>query len=174
MIDLKQYIKDVPDFPKDGVIFKDVTPLLQDKNAFSYAIDLLANEVCKYEKKNKIKFDKILSPEARGFIFGAPLAYKLSKGLVVARKPNKLPQPGVSISYDLEYGSTTLVLPKDSINEGEKILIVDDLLATGGSLNALVSLAKMAKGNPILSLFLIDLTFLHKELSIETCSIISY
>lgn len=174
MLDLKKYIADVVDYPKKGVVFKDVTPLLQDADAFEDSLDLMKETISTYEKDHNIRFNKIIAPEARGFLFGAPLAVITSKGLVVARKPNKLPRPGLSITFDIEYGQDTLIIPKDSIEVGDKVLIVDDLIATGGSAVALKQLVEQSGGTCQAAVFLIDLTFLHKKLPLDVLSIIQY
>ena len=157
----KQYVANVYDFPIKGIIFRDITPTLENPKAFKECIDALEAEVSKYE------FDKIVCAEARGFLFGAALAYKMGKGIVVARKPNKLPRPGLSYSYTLEYGQNKLVISDDAIKEGEKCLILDDLLATGGSSLAMINLVKMAKGNPVCAAFYIELPDLKGRQLIE-------
>ena len=149
-IDLNRYIKNVPDFPKKGIQFKDITPLLEDEKVFKYTID----EMC----RNAPKVDKIVSADARGFIFGAAMAYKLGVGLVIARKPHKLPRPGYSSSYALEYGENTMVISKGAIKKGEKVLVVDDVLATGGSALAMKTIASKAKAKIMGYCFLIELT----------------
>ncbi|OGW94371.1 MAG: adenine phosphoribosyltransferase, partial [Omnitrophica bacterium RIFCSPLOWO2_12_FULL_45_13] len=130
MIELKKYIRDIPNFPKQGIVFKDITPLLKDSKAFADAVDRIADE---YKDK---KVDVILSVEARGFIFGAAVAYKMGVGLAPVRKPGKLPHRTHSVTYDLEYGKDTLQIHQDAFSKGAKILIVDDLLATGGTTQA--------------------------------------
>lgn len=135
-MDLKEYIEDVPDFPKKGIIFKDITPIITDGEAFKYVI----NEMAKIAKK--LKVNKIVGPEARGFIFGCPVANKLKIGFVPVRKPGKLPRETVSIEYDLEYGTNILSIHKDALVESDRVLIIDDLLATGGTTKATVDLVK--------------------------------
>lgn len=149
-IDLKKYIANVPDFPKKGIQFKDITTLLENKDAFVYAIDELS--------KDLPKFDKIMAADARGFIFAAAVAYKLKKPFIIVRKPNKLPRPGLSYDYSLEYGHNTLVVSKGALKAGDKILIVDDLLATGGSALAMAHIAKKAKAKVVGYRFVIELT----------------
>lgn len=134
MIDLKRAIRDIPDFPKKGVIFKDITTLLRDKAAFKEAVDAIVSQY-----KNK-KIDSVVSIEARGFIFGAAVAYKLGTGLIPVRKKGKLPHKTNAITYDLEYGTDTLEIHQDAIKKGESVLIVDDLLATGGTVKAVTGL----------------------------------
>lgn len=154
MKNLKEFIRDVPDFPKKGVIFKDITPLLKDKRTFKKAIDSLVKRY-----KNK-KIDKIISIESRGFIFGGVLAYKLNCGFVPIRKKGKLPWKTLSVTYDLEYGKDTLEIHCDAVKPGERVLVVDDLLATGGTAKAVIGLVKKFKAKIIGCAFLIELDFL--------------
>ena len=151
---LKGLIRDIPDFPKKGIIFKDIMPLIQDKEAFKSAIDLLAD---RYAGKG---IKKVVSVEARGFIFGAAVAYKLGAGIVPVRKKGKLPYKTHEITYDLEYGTDTLQMHQDAIEPGEKVLIVDDLLATGGTVSAVIDLVEKLGGEIADITFLIELTFL--------------
>jgi len=151
---LKSFIRDVPGFPKEGIIFKDITPLLRDKDKFGKAVDLIAD---KFKGK---KIDFILSVESRGFIFGAAVAYKLGVGLVPIRKKGKLPYETHSITYDLEYGKDTLEVHRDAFRKGDRVLIVDDLLATGGTSKAVVELVERMGGKVIGLAFLIELTAL--------------
>jgi len=130
MDDLKHIIRDIPDFPKKGIIFKDITTLLQDAKSYQRMVDLLAH---RYIGQH---IDKVVGVEARGFIIGSVLAYKLGAGVVLVRKPGKLPSETFSKTYQLEYGSDTLEIHKDAIKPGEKILIADDLLATGGTMSS--------------------------------------
>ena len=136
----KDYIANVPNFPCDGVLFRDITPLLQDAKAFSAACEELAADA-----KN-LGTDVIVGPEARGFIFGGPVATKLGVGFVPVRKPNKLPREQISFSYSLEYGTNTLCMHKDAIKPGQKVFIVDDLLATGGTIEAAIKLVESLGG----------------------------
>jgi len=152
---LEKSIRSIPDFPKPGILFRDVTTLVKDKSAFKLAIDIL---VKKYKGK---KIEKVVAVESRGFIFGAALAYKLSAGLIPVRKKGKLPAKTISATYALEYGTDTLELHEDAINPGERILIVDDLLATGGTVSAVIDLVKQLKGKIIGIAFLIELVDLH-------------
>ena len=152
---LKSVIRDIPDFPKEGIVFKDITPLLRDKNTFRRAIDFLYDHY-----KNK-KIDVVVSVESRGFILGSVLAYKLGAGFVPVRKKGKLPYKTHSITYDLEYGQDTLEMHEDSILKSDRVLIIDDLLATGGTLSAAVDLTKKMGGDIIGIGFLIELTFLN-------------
>ena len=153
-MDLKDLIRDVPDFPKKGIIFKDITTLLKDKDAFKEAVDKLAEE-CKGKKT-----DIVVAVEARGFIFGGVLAYKLGAGFVPLRKPGKLPYKTIKETYELEYGTDTLEIHEDAIKNGENVLIIDDLLATGGTSLATVKLVEKLGGNVSKIVFLIDLAFL--------------
>ena len=150
-MDLKKYIKDIPDFPEPGVLFRDVTPLLADKDAYQESIRLLSD----FAKEKKV--DLVVGPEARGFLFGCPVALALNCGFVPVRKPGKLPREVVSQSYDLEYGSNEIQMHSDSIQPGRNVLIVDDLLATGGTVDAAVSLIEKMGGNVVGIAFLIEL-----------------
>ena len=162
----KNHIASIVDFPKKGIIFRDVTKTLEDAEAFHNCIDDMA------ELAKDFDFNKIICADARGFIFGAALAYKLNKALSVARKPNKLPRPGHSYNYTLEYGENTMLISEDSILPGEKCLIVDDLLATGGSALAMVELVKKSQAVPVASIFYIELPDLHgKEVIKKGCDI---
>ena len=152
--DLKSCIRDIPDFPKKGIIFKDITTLLNDKDKFKAAVDAIAD---RYKDK---KIDAIISVEARGFIFGSAVAYKLGAAVVPVRKKGKLPYKTFEASYDLEYGKDTLAVHQDAIKAGTKVLIVDDLLATGGTTGAVIDLIKKLKGEIVELAFLIELTFL--------------
>ena len=160
----KKYIATIPHFPKEGIMFRDITPTLEDHEAFKESIDSLA-EICK-----QYDFDKIICAESRGFIFGSALAYKLNKGVVTARKPGKLPRPGYSYSYTLEYGKNTMIIPEGSIQENETVLVLDDLLATGGSAAAMIHLVKMSKGIPVAALFYIELQDLKGREEIKKAS----
>lgn len=154
MEDLKQIIRDIPDFPKKGIIFKDITTLLQDAKSYQRMADLLAH---RYIGQH---IDKVVGVEARGFIIGSVLAYKLGAGVVLVRKPGKLPSETFSKTYDLEYGTDTLEIHKDAIKPGEKILIADDLLATGGTMAAVVDMVKQQGGDIVECCFMTELTFL--------------
>jgi adenine phosphoribosyltransferase len=140
VIDLKSKIRSIPDFPKKGVIFRDITPVLQDKKAFRFLI----NELIKPYKNKKI--DKVVGIDARGFLLAAPIALKLGAGLCIVRKKGKLPYETVAQNYSLEYGEETIEMHKDSILPGEKVLIVDDVIATGGTLKACVDLVEKLGG----------------------------
>jgi adenine phosphoribosyltransferase len=151
---LKGIIKDVPDFPKKGIIFKDLTPVFKNKNAFKKLIDYF------YKKFKNKKIDKVVCVEARGFLIGAPLAYKLGAGLIPVRKPGKLPRETYKVEYELEYGKDALEIHKDAINEGDKVLIIDDLLATGGTVSAVAQLVEKSKGKIEAIAFIVELDFL--------------
>lgn len=152
---LSSSIRDIPDFPKKGIIFKDITPLLQDKDLFRKAIDAIAERY-----KNK-KIDFIASIEARGFIFGSALAYKLGAGFIPIRKKGKLPHKTRMATYELEYGTDSLHVHEDAVSHGHKVLLVDDLLATGGTAKATAGLIKDLGGTVTGIAFLIELEFLH-------------
>lgn len=151
-IDLKDCIRNIPDFPKPGILFRDITTLLKDKKAFKLATDAL---VSKYKGK---KIDAVVAVEARGFILGGALAHKLGAGFVPVRKKGKLPYKTNSVTYALEYGTDTLEIHHDALKEGEKILIVDDLLATGGTIKAVTELVSQLKAKIVGIVFLIELT----------------
>ena len=151
---IKSKIRNIPDWPKKGVSFKDITPLLEDKNLFCKTIDCL---ISPYSKK---KVDKIVGIDARGFILAAAAAYKLKTGLAIVRKKGKLPSKTVSRSYSLEYASNTLEMHEDSILPGDKVVIIDDVLATGGTMTAAVGLVKELGGKIIGIEFLIELIYL--------------
>ncbi|WP_027339704.1 adenine phosphoribosyltransferase [Halonatronum saccharophilum] len=153
-MNLADKIRTIPDFPKEGIAFKDITTLLKDPSAYQEAIDRIAE---RYEDKD---IDLILGVEARGFLIGAPLALKLNKGFVPVRKEGKLPGDIVKTEYDLEYGSNTLELHKDAIEKGDKVLIVDDLLATGGTVKATIDLVEELGGEIVEVAFLMELGFL--------------
>ena len=137
---LEKAIKNIPDFPKPGIIFRDITSLIQNKTAFKKSVDLLVN---KYKGK---KIDKVVGVEARGFIFGAAIAHKINAGFVPVRKKGKLPRKTISATYELEYGTDTLEIHEDAIEPGEKVLVIDDLLATGGTVKAVTGLIETLKG----------------------------
>lgn len=168
---LKRLIREVPDFPKKGILFYDITTLLKDRVGFATLIDSLS------EHYLNAKIDSILAIEARGFIFGPALAYRLNAGFVPIRKPGKLPAETVKWSYELEYGIDTLEIHKDAIQPGQRVIIVDDLLATGGTANACVHLAK-SLGAEIAGLgFVVELDFLNgrkKFEGIEVFSLLHY
>lgn len=159
-MNLRDYIRDVMDF-KPGITFFDITPLLSNPAAFRYAIDALA------ERYKDCGANKIVAAEARGFIFGAPLAYKMNIGFIPVRKPGKLPYKTTSVTYDLEYGTDTLQMHQDAIQTGDNILIIDDLLATGGTTNGMIQLVHGAGGKVAGIGFLIELGFLNGPSKLE-------
>lgn len=150
-MDLKKYVAAVKDFPKEGILFRDITPLMNDGEAYKLATD----EIVKFAKEKDV--DMIVGPEARGFIFGCPVAYAMGIGFVPVRKPNKLPREVIEYTYDLEYGSNVLCMHKDAIKKGQKVLIVDDLLATGGTMEATIKLVEELGGIVAGLAFLIEL-----------------
>jgi adenine phosphoribosyltransferase len=156
-MNLRKYIRDIPDFPKEGIVYFDITPLLGDADAFKYTIDQMA------EKFSSFNPDKIAAAEARGFIFGAPLACKMGIGFVPIRKPGKLPYDTISVDYDLEYGTDTLCMHVDAIKEGERVLLIDDVLATGGTAQGMVRLIEKAGGKLAGIGFLVELNFLEGQ-----------
>ena len=139
-MDLKAFIRDVPDFPEPGILFRDITPLLQDARAFGDVIDSL------YRLFQDVPLDSIVAIESRGFLFGAPLANRMGKPLVPARKQGKLPSTTLTAEYSLEYGTSTMEIHADGISKGERVLLIDDLLATGGTLAATARLVETAGG----------------------------
>jgi adenine phosphoribosyltransferase len=151
---LKALVRTVPDFPKPGILFYDITTLLKDKTGFAKLIDALASH---YIER---KVDLVLGIEARGFIFGPALAYRLNAGFVPVRKPGKLPAPVAHVTYDLEYGSDALEIHKDAIQPGQRVVLVDDLLATGGTMEATVKLARQLGGEIVGLAFAVELDFL--------------
>lgn len=151
---LKKSIRDIPDFPKKGIIFKDITTLLKDGDKFKSAVDCI---VARYKNK---KIDRVVAIEARGFILGSAIAYKLGAGIVPVRKKGKLPYKTDSVEYELEYGKDSLEMHEDAIEPNDRVLIVDDLLATGGTMNAVCDLVGRSKGKVIGITFLIELSFL--------------
>ncbi|MBN2333191.1 MAG: adenine phosphoribosyltransferase [Deltaproteobacteria bacterium] len=154
MEDLKKVIRNIPDFPKTGIVFKDITTLLADATAFQRVVDLMGH---RYLDK---KIDVVVGIEARGFIMGAALAYKLNTGVVLVRKPGKLPHETFQESYTLEYGTDILEIHKDAIKPGQRVLIADDILATGGTVEAVIKLVKKMQGNIIECAFLAELAAL--------------
>ena len=150
-MNLNGYVASIPDFPSKGILFRDITPLMADGEAFKYACDKLID----YAKK--IGAEVVAGPESRGFIFGCPVAYELKIGFVPVRKPNKLPRKTISVKYDLEYGTNELHIHEDAIKPGQKVLIIDDLLATGGTVDATIKLVEQLGGEVVGCAFLIEL-----------------
>lgn len=151
MKSLEDYITNIPDYPKKGIIFRDISTILQDKDGFKLAMDKLCQAAKNFD------FDVVAGLEARGFLFGAPLAYELGKGLVMVRKKGKLPRETVSASYELEYGTAEIEIHTDAVKKGEKVLIIDDLLATGGTVEAAAKLIEQLGGEVAGTLFLVEL-----------------
>lgn len=151
---IEELIRDVPDFPREGIIFKDITPVLKDKDAFAEAVKLMA------EPFKKLEIDYVIGIEARGFIFGTPLAVELNAGFIPVRKPGKLPCAVIKRKYELEYGSSVLEMHRDALEEGDRVLIVDDLLATGGTVAAVAEMVEELGGDIGGFSFLIELAFL--------------
>lgn len=155
--DYQKLIKDIPDYPTPGVVFKDVTPIMADPSGFAAVVDELSNH---FLGKN---VNKVIGAEARGFLVGAPVAYRLGAGFIAARKPGKLPREVYSESYELEYGKEELQIHKDAIQPGDRCLVVDDLVATGGTAVACAKLIEKSQGELVGFGFLMQLDFLHPE-----------
>ncbi len=155
MDELKSIIRDIPDFPKEGIVFKDITTLLSDGRNYHRMIDLIAHRYV------GMQIDQIVGVEARGFILGAALAYKLGAGVTLVRKPGKLPSKTKSVSYELEYGTDTLEIHEDAFKPGDKVLIADDLLATGGTVSAVVELVEGLGAEIVECCFMTELMFLN-------------
>ena len=151
MKDLKDYVYTIPDFPEPGVMFRDITSVIQDPDGLQLAIDTMDDLV------KDLDFDVVVGAEARGYVFGTPIAYKRHKGMVMIRKKGKLPRETVSIKYSLEYGEAELEVHKDSIQPGQKVLIVDDLMATGGTVKAMIDLVKKLGAEPVGVLVMMEL-----------------
>lgn len=170
---IKKAIRDVPDFPKPGIMFKDITTLISNPEAFRLSIEALT------ERYKDTAIDFIAVPESRGFIFGAPMALNLNAGLTLIRKSGKLPAKKISQSYDLEYGSDTLYMHEDAFEHSANVLIVDDLLATGGSSSAATELIRKLGGNVVGAAFVVELEFLAgrkklEEFDVDVFSIVTY
>lgn len=148
---LEEYIRSIPDFPEEGIIFRDVTSVLEDADGFQLSIDTMLDMI------KDLEFDAVVGAESRGFIFGAPIAYKLHKPFHLIRKKGKLPCETVEQSYDLEYGSATIEMHKDSIKPGQRVLVVDDLIATGGTTEAMIKLVESLGGEVVDVVVLIEL-----------------
>ena len=155
MKELKEYVRTIPNFPKEGIMFRDVTSVIQDPEGLKLAIDSMQDKI------KDLDFDLVMGAESRGFVFGTPIAYNLNKGFVMCRKKGKLPCETISESYALEYGEATLEIHKDSIKPGQKVLIVDDLIATGGTVEAMIKLVEDLGGQVAGIVFLIELVDLH-------------
>ena len=150
-MDLKEYIRSIPDYPKRGILFRDITTLIKDEKAFSKTIDLIV------KKSEKFEIDKIAAIESRGFVFASAVSYILKKPFVMLRKKNKLPADTHSVNFELEYGTATIEIHKDSIKKNDNILIIDDLIATGGTAEAAAKLVEISNGNVSAFIFVINL-----------------
>ncbi len=148
---IEEYVRSIPDFPEKGIIFRDITSVIQHPDGFKLAIDEMMKLL------DGVDFDVIVGAESRGFIFGAPLAYNTGKGLVLVRKKGKLPCETISETYDLEYGTATIEMHTDSIKPGDKVVVVDDLLATGGTISAAIHLIEQLGGEVVKAIFLMEL-----------------
>ena len=174
VVKLKSSVKNIPDFPKPGILFRDVSSLCQDKDAFALSIDMF------YEAFKDEQIDVVVAAEARGFVFGAPLAERLHAGFVMVRKPGKLPRATIEESYYLEYGTSTLQITADALQSGQRVLIVDDLLATGGTVEAMIRLCKRFNVEIVGTAFVIELFDLggaariKKDHSVETFSLLEF
>ena len=164
-----QYVRDVPDFPKPGVIFKDIIPVLENPEYFNDTIEVMIEEL----KENNIEFDRVICPEARGFLFGVPIGLLMGKGIALARKPGKLPYPGHSVTYALEYGAGSLEISKGTIKPGERVLVVDDLLATGGSSKGCCELVEKSGATVAGILFYLELTPLKGRENLKDYKVLS-
>jgi adenine phosphoribosyltransferase len=162
-MDLKDKIREIQDFPKEGISFKDVTTLLMDGEAFAYAIDKMIESV------HDVEYDVVLGPEARGFLIGAPIAYASRKAFVPVRKPGKLPYETYRFEYELEYGTDVLEIHKDAIKPGARVLIADDLLATGGTVESIIRMVEQFGAEVVGCVFLIELTFLNGREKLGNC-----
>ena len=158
MKELKDYVRTIPNYPEEGIMFRDITSVIQDADGLKLAIDSMLECV-----KN-IEFDKIVGPESRGFVFGMPVAYMLNKGFCMVRKKGKLPYKTIEASYELEYGSATVEMHIDAIKPGEKVVIIDDLIATGGTLEAITEMVEKLGGEVVKIVTLMELRGIpHKE-----------
>ena len=150
-MNLKDYIRSIPDYPKKGILFRDITTLIKDEKAFSETINQIV------EKSKNITFDKIAAIESRGFVFASAVSYIMKKPFIMLRKKDKLPADVHSVDFELEYGTATIEVHKDSINKNDKVLIIDDLIATGGTAEAAAKLVKISNGNVAAFVFVINL-----------------
>lgn len=167
MLDLKSKIRDIPNFPKEGIIFKDITTLLKDPAAFRKAVD----KIVSFYRDEEI--EKVVAVESRGFILGAPVAFKLGAGFIPVRKPGKLPSDIYEAKYELEYGTDTLTIHQDALTPGQRVLIVDDLLATGGTITATIELIKLLGGVIVGIAFLVELAELRGRNRLDGYNILS-
>ena len=167
MKEVKDYIKSIPDFPKPGVIFRDVTSVLDDPEGLRASVDGLVGLL------DGVEYDVIAGVESRGFIFGAPIAYKMGKAFIPIRKKGKLPRETVEASYELEYGTATIEIHKDAVLPGQKVVIIDDLIATGGTIEAAAQLIERLGGEVVKAIFLIELTDLGGRKRLENYDVAS-
>jgi len=170
-MDLKPYIRDIPDFPQRGILFRDITPLLQDPEVFRFVVDRFAEEY------GDARLSAVVAIESRGFLFGAPLAQNLGIALVPVRKAGKLPAAHISVEYSLEYGTSQLDIHEDALKRGDNALIVDDLLATGGTANAAAKLVELLGAKVHAMAFVVELTFLNgrdRLRDYEVLSLVTY
>lgn len=168
---IEEYVRSIPDFPEEGIIFRDVTSVLQDADGLKLAIDSMMKLL------DDVEFDVIVGTESRGFIFGVPIAYEMGKPFVPARKKGKLPCETVSVTYDLEYGSAEVEMHKDAIKPGQKVVLVDDLIATGGTIEACAKMIEMLGGEVVKIIFLMELAGLKgrdKLKKYDVASVITY
>ena len=168
---LEEYVRSIPDFPEEGIVFRDVTSVLQDKDSLKMSIDQMQ------ENLKGLDFDVIVGPESRGFIFGVPIAYNLNKAFIPVRKKGKLPCETVEMEYALEYGTATIEMHKDSIQPGQKVVIIDDLIATGGTIEAITKLIEQLGGEVVKIVFLMELEGLkgrEKLKGYDVASVIKY
>ena len=168
---LEDYVTTIPDFPKKGIMFRDITTILSDKDGFKLAVDGLIKEL------KDVDFDLIVGSESRGFIFGAPIAYAMGKGFILVRKKGKLPRATYSEDYELEYGTATLEMHQDAIKKGQKVVIIDDLIATGGTTEAIIKLVEKEGGEVVRIGFVMELEGLkgkEKLKGYDVFSLISY
>lgn len=169
--DLKDYVTTIPDFPKEGIMFRDITTIIQSPDGFKMAVDGLIDSL------KGVDFDLVLGSESRGFVFGAPVAYAMHKGFILVRKKGKLPRETISEEYDLEYGTATLEMHTDSISKGQRVVIVDDLIATGGTTEAIVKMVEKLGGKVVKICFVMELAGLEgtkKLKGYDVESLISY
>lgn len=158
---LEDYVRSIPDFPEPGIIFRDVTSILQDADGLHLAIDMILDEL------KDVEYDVVVGPESRGFIFGVPVAYTQHKSFVPVRKKGKLPCETISAEYDLEYGSAVIEMHKDSIKPGQKVVIIDDLMATGGTMEAIIKLVEQLGGEVVKICFVMELAGLNGRAKLE-------
>ena len=171
MKSVADYVRSIPGFPEEGIIFRDITTVLQDADGLQLAVDGIQKAL------EGVDFDLVVGPESRGFIFGVPIAYNLHKGFVPVRKKGKLPCETISMEYDLEYGSAVIELHKDSIKPGQKVVIIDDLIATGGTIEAIIKLVEMLGGEVVKICFVMELAGLKGRERLngyEVSSVVTY